>query len=94
MSNYGTYSATSDYAVTCEPVEVERLMRVSIEDSEVKLCETFATLQSIITSLINTPQPENKHVEPKCLRESAESVNLLAEACLGMSKRIQQILFN
>ena len=93
MSNYGTYSATSDY-VTCEPVEVERPMRVSLEDSEVKLQETFATLQSIITSLINSPQPENKRIEPKCLRESAESVNLLSEACLGMSKRIQQILFN
>lgn len=88
------YSATYSTVNDCDCVEVERPFRVNLEDSQKKLYETANTLQMILSSLISSPNSEIKIVEPNCLKDSVDNINLMAEMCMGMAKRIQQVLFN
>ena len=76
----------------CEPVK-EAGVVVQLEVVKKDLLETRLTMKEIITKLVSVPSPDDGIPESKCMFDDLQTVAMLSDQCMGMAKRINQLLF-
>ena len=64
-----------------------------LDEIEIKLHETCGTLMSIIAKTNNAPRPDDTVKKAECLQDRINSIETLANACMGMAHVIEQTYF-
>lgn len=91
--NYPTMCCEVESTKTCcEPVK-EAGMAVQLEVVKKDLLETRMIMEGIITKMITAPSPDDEIPESKCMLDDLQTVSMLSDQCMGMARRIDQLLF-
>ena len=75
-----------------ETPRVEMPIKEHLESLRKKMSETDVILADLLFLILGSERPEDKYTEPKCMQEELYILENLSDRCMGMTKRLSDLL--